>query len=187
MCNITKIDESVQGSSGNMKGTKEGKLHIKVRQVDGSTILHTLWPVKYCEGAIANLFSLTCKLSQGSKLCSEVKNDIVDTVSSNFVLDHIIKNRDGLVDRVKFICMKTNKRAYVLQKGLILCSKQAGETKVKSDKNVNELHNELQHSLDMITWAIGKAMDLKLTGTFKTYKGDSGKVKKADVRKTAIV
>ena len=58
MHDITNIGESVQGSSGEMKATKNGRLHVNVRQIDGSEILHTLWPVKYFERESANYFSL---------------------------------------------------------------------------------------------------------------------------------
>ena len=42
MYDITEIDEPVQGSSSNMKVTKKGKLHLRVNQIDGSEIEHTL-------------------------------------------------------------------------------------------------------------------------------------------------
>ena len=47
----------MQGSSGNMK-TKKGKLCLKVRQVDKSNNMHTLWPVKHCKKAGVNMLSL---------------------------------------------------------------------------------------------------------------------------------
>ena len=50
------------GSLGSISATKQGKSHAKVRQVDGSNKLHTLWPVKYCAKAGVSNFSLTCKL-----------------------------------------------------------------------------------------------------------------------------
>ena len=63
MYDITMIDEPVKGKSRRIKVTKKGKLCLNVRQVDGSEIGYTLWPVKYCKKAWANLFSLTCELS----------------------------------------------------------------------------------------------------------------------------
>ena len=67
---IMDINELIQGSSRNMSAMKKGKLHVKVLQVDGPEWAHTLWPVKFCLRASMNLFSLTCKLSQGNKISS---------------------------------------------------------------------------------------------------------------------
>ena len=87
-----EIDESVQGSSGNVKGTQKCKLYAKLIQVDGSEILHNIWSVKYCEMASANLFSFNCKHLQGGKLSSNEKNNIVlDTTMENIALDCRIK------------------------------------------------------------------------------------------------
>ena len=66
--NIANINELVQGSLDNMSITMKGKLHVKVHQVDVTELVHILWPIKYCTKAGANLYSLTCKLSQGNKI-----------------------------------------------------------------------------------------------------------------------
>ena len=57
MYEITKIDGSMQVNSDSMKTTNKGELCIISRQVNGSEILHTLWPVKYCKKAGANPFN----------------------------------------------------------------------------------------------------------------------------------
>ena len=44
---------------------KKAKLCVNIQQVDGTEQIHTLWPVKICPKADANLFSLTCKLLHG--------------------------------------------------------------------------------------------------------------------------
>ena len=62
MYDVTDIDKSIQGSSGNVEAAKKSKLYVKVRQADESDILHTLWPVGNCEKASENLFSSTFKL-----------------------------------------------------------------------------------------------------------------------------
>ena len=74
---LTKINKPVQGSFGNMSATKTGKLCMKVDQIDGSKKLHILCLMKYCAKAGVNLYSLTCKLSQGSKIVSDCINNIV--------------------------------------------------------------------------------------------------------------
>ena len=67
-----------------MKTIEKGKLHKKIIQIDGNEIIHTIWHVKHGQKAAASLFSSTCVLLQGNKLCSDVKNNIVlDTVNSN--------------------------------------------------------------------------------------------------------
>ena len=71
---ITDINESIQGSSHIMPAMKEGKLLVKARQDDMTQWANTLWPVKFCPKIGSNLFSLTCKLSQGNKIASDHQN-----------------------------------------------------------------------------------------------------------------
>ena len=88
MFDVIKIQESIQGSSGTMPATKKGKLRVTVRQVNRLEQVHTLWPVKFSPLAGANLFSLTCKLSQGNRISSDKANNIVITTrNGNIVLD----------------------------------------------------------------------------------------------------
>ena len=56
---VTYINDLIQTSSRTMPATKKGKLCIKVWQVDGTKRVHTLWPLKVCPMASANLFFLT--------------------------------------------------------------------------------------------------------------------------------
>ena len=66
--------------------------------------VHTLWPVKFCPSAGANLFSLTCKLLQGNEISSDKTNNIIiNTPNDNIVLDHQIKAHDGWVAGVDFL------------------------------------------------------------------------------------
>ena len=60
-----------------MPAMKKGKLCVMVCQVNGTEWVHTLWPVKFCSKAGANLSSLTCKLSQGNRISSDHLNNIV--------------------------------------------------------------------------------------------------------------
>ena len=71
MYDIIYIDELIHGSSSIMPAMKKGKLHVNVHQVDGTEQVHTLWPVKFCFKAGANLFSLTCEFLQGNKISSD--------------------------------------------------------------------------------------------------------------------
>ena len=71
-----------------MPATKKGKPQVTVSQVHGEEQVNTLWPVKFCPSAGANLFSLTCELSQGNKISSDEWNNIViNTPSGNIILD----------------------------------------------------------------------------------------------------
>ena len=65
---VIEIDESIQGSSGTMPAMKKGKLQVTVQQVNGQEQVHTLWPVKFCPSAGANLFLLTCELLRRNKI-----------------------------------------------------------------------------------------------------------------------
>ena len=68
--NVINIDESIQDSSSIMPATKKGKLPVKLHQVNRTEQVHTLWLMKFCPKADANLFSLMCELLQGNKIFS---------------------------------------------------------------------------------------------------------------------
>ena len=104
MYDVIDIDESIQGSSGIMPAMKKGKLQVTVHQVNGNEKVHTLRPVKFCPMASANLFSFTCKLSQGNMISSNKLNNImINTPSGNIILDRQISTHDGWVSRVDFL------------------------------------------------------------------------------------
>ena len=112
MYDIIDIDESIQGSSGIMPITKKGKLQVIVSQVNGEEQVHTLWHVKFCPTAGANLFSLMCELLQGNKISSDHFNNIViNTPSGDIVLDCQIKTLNGWVARVDFLQTSINEWA----------------------------------------------------------------------------
>ena len=90
---VIDINEPSQGSSGIMPAMKKGKLCVNVHQVDGSDQVHTLWPMRFCPKAGANLFSLMCKLLQGKMMSSNHCNNIViDSMEGKIILDCWIKN-----------------------------------------------------------------------------------------------
>ena len=116
---ITEIDEPVQGSSDKIKATKKGKLHVKLKQIDGRKIKHTLWPVKYCEKARADLFSLTCKFSQVRKMSSDSMTNMVLDISDGWiVLDQRIKTRDRWIPGVDFIHQDSCKESHALNEDI---------------------------------------------------------------------
>ena len=136
-----------------MPTTNKGKLQVTVRQIYGTERVHTLWPMKFCSKAGANLFSLTHKLSQGNKIASDQQNNIlVNTPTRDIILDCRIKTRDGWINRVDFLCEAIDKRAvpvFALPK-----------------KNVDNLHVELGHPSETITQATTKALGIQVTGNF---------------------
>ena len=135
MYDIIDIDESIQGSSGIMPATKKGKLHVTVCQVNGEQV-HTLWPVKFCPSAGANLFSLTCELSW------DANNIVVITPIGNIVLDRRIKTLDGWVAGVNFSRNAINEKAVT------------ATTLIKQD--INDLHVELGHPSEAIRRSAAK-------------------------------
>ena len=154
MYDVIDIDESIQGSSGIVPTTKKGKLQVKVWQVNGEEQVHTLWPVKFCPSAGANLFSLTCKFLQGNKISSnETNNIIISTPNGNIVLDCGIKTHDGWVTEVNFIQNLINKRV-VSATALI-------------KQNINNLHVELGHPSEAITRFTTKSLGIQVTDTLK--------------------
>ena len=171
---VTYIKESIQGSFGIMPATKKGKLQVKVCQVDGTEWVHTLWPVKFCPKAGANLLSLTCELSQGNKLASDHQSNImVNTPTGNIILDCFIKTCNGRVAGVNFLHEANDERAV--------------SATALPKKNINILHIELGHPSETITQAITKALGIQVTGTFKPYEDCTlGEVKKHTVSKKAV-
>ena len=66
--------------------------------------MHTLWPVKYCTKAGANLDSLTSELLEENKVKSDhKKNNMVQFSNGNIILDHHIKTHKNWIARVKFL------------------------------------------------------------------------------------
>ena len=100
---VTNINELVQRSLSNMPAMKKSKLHMKVHQVYSSKKLHVLWFMKYCIMAGANLYSLTCKLLQESKIADFKNNLVILSTGSNIMLECQIKTHDGWVAAVKFL------------------------------------------------------------------------------------
>ena len=77
---------------------QKGKTHIKVHQVSRSETLSIRWPMKYWVKVSLKLFLLTYKLLQGSKICSDCKNNIVvQSTCDNNIFDCWIKTHYGLV------------------------------------------------------------------------------------------
>ena len=137
-----------------MPAMKKGKLWVIMQQVNIAEQVHTLWPVKFCPMAGANLFSLMCKLLRGNKISSDHLNDIViNTPNSEIVLDCWIMTCNGSVTRVDFLQASNDKRAVSATAPL--------------KKNVNDLHVELGHPSEVITRSTAKGLGIQVTGTFK--------------------
>ena len=170
---VTNIDESIQGSSNIMPATKKGKLWVKICQVDGTEQTHTLWPVKFCPKAGANLFSLTCKLLQGNKIASDHENYImVNTPTSDIILDCLVKTCNSWVAEVDFLHEFNNERAV--------------SATAQPKKNINDLHVELGHPSETINQATTKALGIQVTSMFKPCENCAlGKAKQWAVSKKA--
>ena len=110
--NVTNIDESIQGSSSIIPPTKKGKLQVNIWQVNRAEQVHTLWSVKFCPKAGANLFSLTCELLQENEISSDHSNNIgINTPNGDITLDCRIKTHDSWDARVDFMWASYDERA----------------------------------------------------------------------------
>ena len=115
-----------------MPATKKGKLQVKVQQVNRAEQVHTLWPVKLCPNAGANLFSLTCKLLQGNKISSDhLNNMMINTPNGDIILDCQIKTHNSWVNSVDCLGAFNIKRTV--------------SAAALPKKNINDLHVELGH------------------------------------------
>ena len=149
LIDVTKIYKSIQGSSGSMLITKKGKLHVNVHQVDSTEWIHTLWLIKFCPEAVANLFSLMHKLSQGNNILNDQQNNIgIKCANGDIVLDCWIKTCDGWVAIVEFLHNINEEKDQ--------------STTVLHKKNVNNLHVKLGHPSKAITHATAKAMGIQV-------------------------
>ena len=139
-----------------MPATKTGKLHVKVRQVDGSEKLHVLWPVKYCTKVSVNPFLLTYEYSQGSNISRDHKNNIVvQAKSGDIILHHLIKAHNDWVASIEFLQETHSKRAQI-----------AKPSAQQQKMDLHILHADLGHPLDVITQATDWTMGLNLTVIF---------------------
>ena len=174
MFDVTKINESIQGSSSTMSATKKGKLWVTVRQVNRLGQVNTLWPVKFCPSAGANLFSISCKLSWGNNISSdEANNIVVTTLIGNIVLDCQIKTHDGWVAGVDFLQNVIGEKAV--------------SATVHMMQDINDLFAELEHSSEAITRSTAKNFNIQVTGAFKPCEDCAlGKAKQRAVSKKAV-
>ena len=118
--------------------------------VNGTEWVHILWPIKFCPKAGANLFPLTCKRSQGSRISSTHPNNIVvKTLNGGIILDCQIKARNSWVAGVKFLC-KAHDEMAVFATAL-------------PKKNVSNLYIELSHPSKTITLATTKALGIQIS------------------------
>ena len=84
---VINIKELIKGSSIIMPATKKDKLHVNEWQVDGTKQIHTLWSLKFCPKASANLFFPMCKLYQEKTISSNHQNNImVNSMDGNIFL-----------------------------------------------------------------------------------------------------
>ena len=151
---VTKINESLQGSSVSMTATKKGKFCIKVHKVGSTEWVYVLWPIKYCAKAGANLYSLTCKLLQRNKIKNDPKDNImVHSSECNIILDHCIKTHNSWVARAEFL-QDTGQERTQLANAFIR-------------KDIIDLYDKLGNTSKVITHTTAKSMVIHLTVTFK--------------------
>ena len=130
--------------------------------------------MKLCPSAGANLFLLTCKLSQGNTISSDEANNIVITTpNGNIILDRQIKTRDGWVAGMDFLRN-------------VIDEKTVSAT-ILIKRDVNDLHAELGHPLEAITRSTGKHFNIQVTSTFEPCEDCTlGKAKQQAKSKKAV-
>ena len=120
-----------------MPAIKKRKLCINILQVYDMERVHTLWSVKFCFNAGANLFSLTCKFLQENKISSDHHSNImVKSSDDNVILDHQIKTETS--------------------------QERAQSATAPHKKNMNDLHVELSHPSQTISHATTKTIGFKV-------------------------
>ena len=161
-----------------MSATKRGNLLVKVRQVNITEQVNTLWSVKFCPKVGVNLLSLKCKLLQGNKISSD-HNIVGNTLTSDIILDHQIKTCDGWVAGVNILQDNNNDRAV--------------SATALPKRSINNLHVELCHSFEKITLITTNALSIQVTSTFKLcedfalHKANQCAVSKKDVPQMQIL
>ena len=103
--------------------------------------------MKFCPKAGANLFSLTCKLSQGNTILSDDQNNImVKSMDGNIIFDSQIKTHDSRIAGVKFLWETSDERA---QSATASCK-----------KNIINVHVELSYPSESTTHVTAKAFGI---------------------------
>ena len=142
MFNITDINELAQWGLGGMSKTMNGKLHVKVRQVDDSKRLHTLWPMKISLRQMQTCFCWLANYCMKIEYIVIKKKVILDIANGNAVLGHQIKIWDGWVAGVKFLWGRKTRRLIWLKRSLI-----QKERTLKSYMFSSVAHHKLSHEL----------------------------------------
>ena len=145
-----------------------------VHQVNWEEQVHTLWPVKFCPTKGANLFFLTCELSQWNKISSnQFNNFVINTLSGDIILTCWIKTHDSWVTRVDFLQASINETAV--------------SAAALPKRNINDLHIELAHTSETITRSTIKGLGIQVTSTFKLCEDCTlGKAKQCAVSKKSV-
>ena len=109
----------------------------------------------YCKKMVANLFYLNCKLSPGTNLCSDNKNNIIlDTANGQIVMDWRINTIEDCMAGVHLICSRLVRR--IMQQNRCL--------RFKNSEDIN--HYILSLCIRRNEKSTGKAVGLKLTDLF---------------------
>ena len=183
MYDIEDIYEQIGGVGSNIVATKKGKLKCRAVQANGSSTNKVLDPVKYSVQTRERLLSITNEMSKGAKLGCDANNNIrLDYPDgSHIVFDRRIKTKDGWVAGVDIVPLVTEMAK--LSEDKKTKAAKAAKSKVKSI-DVNELHQALTHPSERVTRTTGKALNMKVTGTFKPCEDCLiGKAKRANISK----
>ena len=122
-----------------------------------SKVAPVLCPLWKSAGYESRYIPKAGKLLQGHKIASDQWNNIIiKTPTGDIILDCWIKTRDGQVTGVNFVCEAQDERAISVT--------------ALPKRNVNDLHVELGHPCETITWATAKALGIQVMDAFNHVK-----------------
>jgi hypothetical protein len=109
MYDVKDIHEPISGISGALIATKVGKKRVMIKQVDGTSNLFEINPVKYCANTRTELFSILTELdkrgNERAHLSSDSQNNMVLSYPSGgkIVFDRHLRTKDGRLSGVEMI------------------------------------------------------------------------------------
>ena len=190
--NAKIIKEYASGFGGaQVKTSLMGSKTYRIKQVDGSSVTKTFYPVKIApKGEL--LLSVTAEITRrGAKLATDENNDLVLTYPDGSVIkgDRHRLTKTGYVPGVEMIPVYDDddvKEVCNLQTSLETVE-EVDETPYIKSENVMEFHKQMCHPNIVATKATAKSRKVKLTGTPKPCKPCAiGKARQKGVSKTPV-
>ena len=179
MYDVKDIYEPISGISGALIATKVGTKRVMIKQIDGTSNLFEINPVKYCANARTELFSILTELdkkgNERAHLSSDSQNNMVLSYPSGgkIVFDRHLRTKDGRLSGVEMIPIEYGSNYSYINGPSNHCAVA-----------LNDYHEFLGHPGEEITRRTAKVRDMKLQGKYDPCKGCLlGKARQKDVPK----